>query len=141
MGEKKVEKSKLRPWLDKAEEDAKFQKGIHGETSDRWTAIPKLEPCWKGVERIWRIEEGTSYQDQCWCPFWECFINPSGGDCVNCKKQLWPEVEFLVNHAFADIKNAKQIQELLMSLVIKKTITPEVAAETEHTLIGIKSNG
>ena len=112
MGEKLTEKSALRPWLDKVEEDTKFRKGIIGVTSDRWTAIPKLEPCWKGDYREWRIEE-DGHQNQCWCRYWKKPINPSGFNCYLCTKRAWPTSESYRTHILPTLDKKLQAEAIL----------------------------
>ena len=123
MGELGAEKSVLRPWLDQAEEDGKFVKGVIGETSDRWTAIPKLAPCWRGVEREWRIEEGRSYQSQCRCPYWKCGINPSGFTCEECRARMWPEIERLRAHVLPTRKSVEEQAKIVLDALAHRRLT------------------
>ncbi len=59
---------------------------IHAkETSDVWMSKPDIAACWRGDYRDWHIEDGTNYQNQLFCKFWETFINPSGFSCEICK--------------------------------------------------------
>lgn len=82
-----VEPIVRRPWEDTdPERIAKFSKGIHNQTSDRWTAQPDIDACWRGDYRDWHIEDGKHYQEQLYCRFWEDFINPSGFACEGCKQ-------------------------------------------------------
>ena len=84
-----IEPTATKPWeADDPERIAKFHKGIPGETSDKWTAKPDIDDCWRGDYRDWRIEEGKHYAEQLWCKFWEDFINPSGFACEVCKQHM-----------------------------------------------------
>ena len=81
-----IEEITAKPWeLDDPERIAKFHKGIPGMTADIWAAKPTLDACWRGDYREWHIEDGTHYQEQLYCRFWEKFVNPSGFSCEVCK--------------------------------------------------------
>ena len=78
-----------RPWeADDPERVAKFSKGTANQTSDKWTAKPDIDDCWRGDHREWHIEDGQHYQEQLYCHFWEAFINPSGIVCEGCKQHM-----------------------------------------------------
>ena len=104
-----IELTNVEPWKeDDAERMAKFSKGEIGKTSDIWTAKPSIAPCWRGDYREWHIEDGSSYQSQLYCKFWDMFINPSGRSCEICKSHLiknWASSQLRI--ALADAIAAK----------------------------------
>lgn len=85
----------------------------------KWTERPALSACWRGAKRLWFADEsttpvdesgkiavvaevsgeaGTCYQNQLWCDYWQCFINPGGATCEQCTLRLWPMVEMWRAH-------------------------------------------
>ncbi len=104
-----IEPITTKPWEDTdPERIAKFVKGIPDETSDKWTAQPDIDACWRGDYRDWHIEDGKSYQSQLYCRFWEDFINPSGWGCEVCKRHMiinWQSSN--MREAFAGLVAAK----------------------------------
>lgn len=107
--------SKHFPWLD-ATEDAKYLKGEHGKTSDRWLSAPKLDPCWRGDYREWHIEDGKCSQVQCYCRFWRRWINASGAACVRCTQRAWPDVELYRAHFLPGLDKEAQEAAVLRAV-------------------------
>ena len=84
-----IELTSAKPWEPTdSERIAKFCKGELGKTSDIWLEKPDLAPCPRGDYREWHIEDGTCYQNQLYCGFWDMFINPSGFSCECCKNHI-----------------------------------------------------
>ncbi len=123
-----------KPWeANDSERIAKFRKGIVGKTSDVWTSKPDLAACPKGDYRDWHIEDGTNYQRQLFCKFWETWVNPSGFSCEICKgHEILDWQSSHMREAFAGLVAAKGKEaagELLVSAVRAKRLGQITALE------------